>query len=469
MSIFRSYFSKNNTLIKDNETNNSQNPVTEISYGTSTGQVSRFIFDIDLQPLINRINDGTIYGNSIVSHRLNLTNTIKAIPTLVGGKFADQVTQRASSFTLEVFNVDEDWDEGNGYDFVYIDEHFPLIPSGASNWTHSKTNTLWSTEGIYVSGGTGATIILGNQTFYDGSENLSIDITDYVNSRIMTGTTGFTATTFGLGIKFTDDFELLTPDERQAVAFHAKDTHTFFEPYVETTISDNIIDDRYYFYLDKDNNLYLYANAGNNPASITVTGVTIIDYNGNAIETLTGDSIQQIKSNVYRITLNIDSLSYPDSVLFTDRWSIVQNDVARTIDQKFYLIDRNQYYTFNNSNRVNFDNYTYKFIGIYERDKIRRGDVRRVEIDIRQLYPNQNHNIPLDVEYRLFINQGSNKQIDVIPFTKTDRTSVGYEFFLDTSWLIPQDYNLELKISNSNVFITSKPLRFTIVSDGVIA
>jgi hypothetical protein len=49
MSVFRSYFLKNNTLIDNNLTNNSQNPVTEISYGTFDKQVSRLIFDVDLR------------------------------------------------------------------------------------------------------------------------------------------------------------------------------------------------------------------------------------------------------------------------------------------------------------------------------------------------------------------------------------------------------------------------------------
>ena len=55
MSRFRSYFIKNNTLIEDNRLNFSQNPVTEISYGTLNSIVSRFIFDIDLEPLIDFI------------------------------------------------------------------------------------------------------------------------------------------------------------------------------------------------------------------------------------------------------------------------------------------------------------------------------------------------------------------------------------------------------------------------------
>ena len=76
MSRFRSYYSKNNTLISANRTNNSQNPVTEISYGTTDVLVSRFIFDVDLTTLSERISQGLINADNIVSHTLHMVNTI---------------------------------------------------------------------------------------------------------------------------------------------------------------------------------------------------------------------------------------------------------------------------------------------------------------------------------------------------------------------------------------------------------
>lgn len=77
MSIYRSYFKKNNTLIKYTTNNNSQNPVCELSYGTSNKQISRFIFDVDLTGLQNKINNGVLNKNNIVKHILHMTNTIR--------------------------------------------------------------------------------------------------------------------------------------------------------------------------------------------------------------------------------------------------------------------------------------------------------------------------------------------------------------------------------------------------------
>jgi hypothetical protein len=472
MSVFRSYFSKNNTLIENNRTNTSQNPVTEISYGTLRPQVSRFIFEIDLEPLKQRIASGELREDRITRHVLNLTNTIRVVPRLVGEKFADHETQRTSSFTLELFNVDQDWDEGNGYDFVYIDEQFPQIPQQASNWFERKTGVDWRFAGAYASGSTGNTII-ARQSFQDGSENFTVDITDYINNRLFpptgstTGTTGLTGQSFGLGLKFTDDLESLFTDDRQAVAFHVKDTETFYEPYIETIFEDQIVDDRNYFYLGKENNLLLYANAGGQPVDITVSAVTIVDFNGQEVAVASGDSIQQLRKGVYQVSVTVDDDAYPDQVIFNDVWTIVQNGKIRQITQQFYLINQDQFFSFDPQNRINFDNYFFNIIGISFNERLTRGDIRRIEVDNRQLYPDQNTNQPLELEYRLYTRQDIDRQIDVIPFTPVDRTSAGYEFLLDTSWLIPQDYFLEIKMRNGRNFSVKEPIRFSVISDGV--
>ncbi len=51
MSYFRSYFSKNNTIIKDSTVNTAKNPTTELYYGEG---ISRFIFSVDFSNLQNK-------------------------------------------------------------------------------------------------------------------------------------------------------------------------------------------------------------------------------------------------------------------------------------------------------------------------------------------------------------------------------------------------------------------------------
>lgn len=461
MPVFRSYFLKNNSIITDNRTNNSQNPVTEISYGTLYGIISRYIFDLNLEQLQTRIQQGSINIDNIISHKLHLTNTIINRDDLLGGRFNFNETERASSFDLELFNISEEWDEGSGYDFVYNDEAYPLIPEGVVNWYDKETNIPWLTEGIYNSG---TTEIIGTQHFQKGNENIEIDITDYVNSRLITGSTGFTGTTYGLGLKFINSLEETLTTYRQAVAFYGKHTHTFFEPYIETTYNDIITDDRHYFFLEKDNNLYLYVNIGNNIDDVQVSGVTIYDNNNNVIAELSGTDIEKVKLGIYKIALNIGN-DFPDAVIFKDVWKIILNGKEKTISQKFYLISEDNYYDFDLSNQINFDNYYFTFTGIKTNEKIKRGDIRKINVNVKELYPDQNKNVPLDLEYRIFTTQGGKNQIDVISYTSVNRTTRGYELNIDTSWLIPQDYFIELKLNSNNQYRVLEPTMFSIISE----
>jgi hypothetical protein len=73
MSYFRSYFEKNNTLIKNTQVNTSKNPTTEIFYGSA---YSRFIFKIDLTELQSMIDNGDLVVNDNTKHYLKMTNTI---------------------------------------------------------------------------------------------------------------------------------------------------------------------------------------------------------------------------------------------------------------------------------------------------------------------------------------------------------------------------------------------------------
>jgi len=252
------------------------------------------------------------------------------------------------------------------------------------------------------------------------------------------------------------------------VAFHAKNTNTWYEPYLETTIDDIITDDRNYFYLDKSNYLYLYVNVGAYPQDITINKVDIYDYEDNLVDTLTGATIINVSKGIYKINYFVDSQTYPDAVLFKDVWTFTINNRQCEHTGEFYLISPDKYYTFDQSNQIQFENYFFYFWGIGERENIISGITRKIRLTIKELYPNQNNFLPLDIEYRIFTSIANKYEIDVIPFTSVNRTNTGYEFNLDTSWLIPQDYKLQIRLKNGNYYENKQTLSFTIVSNNLI-
>ena len=111
MSTHRSYFSKNNTIINDKFVNTGRNPITDIYFGNSLDSVSssgytRFIFDLDLIPLVNKISDGVITTDCVnnMTHILTMTNTIRFDEDLLNTYNSDE-RRRSSSFDLILFRI----------------------------------------------------------------------------------------------------------------------------------------------------------------------------------------------------------------------------------------------------------------------------------------------------------------------------------------------------------------------------
>ena len=96
MSYFRSYFEKNNTILKDSQVNTSKNPNTELIYGST---FSKFIFKVDFTELKNKVNSGEFVINDSTTHTLHLTNTIFGDESLLRQKNG-RGRDRTTSFDL---------------------------------------------------------------------------------------------------------------------------------------------------------------------------------------------------------------------------------------------------------------------------------------------------------------------------------------------------------------------------------
>ena len=291
MSIHLSYFSQNNTLISNSKINTGRNPVIELCYGAAdylipTYGPTRLIFNLDLQPLINKVNDNIIFSGSLSSatHTLVMKNTASFDESLLNGKMPSQ-KRRASSFDLNLFRIPlssgntgyiQYWDEGVGYDYTDYSKNlnsnsgakYPLIikddnsfATTASNWFSGKTISGWTESGIYNNKNTGTTInysgltILGTQHFEFGNEDISFDMTNEINAIL----TGSTVSNAGWGIAYPPSYENATGlTESYSVGFFSRHTQTFYEPYLITTYDDLVKDDRNNFVKNKINKLYLF-------------------------------------------------------------------------------------------------------------------------------------------------------------------------------------------------------------------
>ena len=141
--------------------------MTELFYGSlATSQYpngfSRFIFDLDLTLLKEKVNDGTISTGCTdnMVHTLKMVNTstfnLEELNTTTS-----QGRLRATSFDLILFRIPNNqlWDEGVGYDFADLiydysnsDKNFSTRPS---NWIQTTTLSGWTEQGIYNNRNTG--------------------------------------------------------------------------------------------------------------------------------------------------------------------------------------------------------------------------------------------------------------------------------------------------------------------------
>lgn len=486
MSINNSYFSRNNTIVFNSFTNTGRNPVTELFFGNvATSQYptgySRFIFDLDLTLLKEKVSSGLIPTGCTnnMTHTLRMTNTSVFNKELLN-TFTSQGRRRATSFDLILFRIpyiDNDpnqpqiWDEGVGYDFADLvyeyntnDRNFSVRPS---NWFETTTIGVWETPGIYSNTNSGNTpysgiTIVDTQHFEFGDENIAFDMTNEINN-ILNG--GLTNTT-GWGIAFLPQVELLTDlNEIYEVDFFTRHTQTFYEPYLETSYDDLIEDDRNSFTLNKVNKLYLYLYEDGNPINLdTLPNVDILDNSGTPIPGLTGLTGCQKTMGVYEITIP-PLVGYKTPCTFSDRWTNLfyngfplPNVLNDFVLQPF----KNTFSIGTNSQEPKI--YGFDYYGIKQDEKIFNTDIRKVGVIIKQAYTTNKLLPKVSAYYRVYVREGQ-AEVQVQDWTAINRTPNEYYFIFDTRDKIPNEYFIDIKVESSGEVNTYKrQIKFQIVN-----
>jgi len=496
MSVHRSYFSKNNTIVSNSYANVGRNPVTDLIFGFSRNTVafdgySRFIFNLDLYQLIDKIQSGVISTGCTteLTHTLTMTNTIRFDEDLLNTYNSDE-RMRASSFDLVLFRIPlssgttgntQMWDEGVGYDYSdtemivntptgYLLYDEPLIDNNystrPSNWYQTTTITNWSEPGIYSNVDTATTVnysgltIIDQQHFDKGNEDINFDMTNEINM-ILDGTlTGIT----GWGIAYLPSFELITGlTSNYSVSFFNRHTQTFYEPYLLTTYDDLIQDNRNLFVEKVYNKLYLYSyidgdfvNLDNNP------NVDILDSNGDIV--YSGISTCLRTKGVYEVEIPPIS-GYKTPCQFNDIWKNIVYDGESLPDIE------NDFVIQSYKNRLSIGTqskepsiFGFDFYGIKQDEKILNTDLRKVGVEIKKAYSTNQLLQNIDAYYRVYVREGTT-EVQVQDWTNINRSTNEYYFIFDTRDKIPNEYFIDIKVNISGEKDTYKrTIKFLIVN-----
>lgn len=465
--IFKSYFDKNNTIIEDQYTNTGLNPITELVYGgrntlKTTNVYSRFLLHFDLSYLISQYNHGNLGDLSQVTHKIKMFNT-QAFEADLKGQLTFDDKRRASSFDLVTWKVNQDWDEGNGYDY-YCLSVLNQVPCKSyqetySNWFFPQNMSTWTEPGTFSGNTSGITI--ATQHFDHGNENLEMDITSAINDIITGGSQNY-----GFLIAYSNEFEQKETKELNYVGFFTRHTQTYYEPFLETNYESYILDDRNLFFTDKLNRLYFYTNLGNNPTNLDSNpSVTILDADGNVYLSIPSSGVTRQFKGVYYVEFSVPSSAYTDCFTFQDVWSNISiNGQSRpNVTLEFALKKNEEWYNFGDADGEP-KQYGFSMSGIKREEKIKRGDIRKVLVSARIPYTVDRKQVIDGLKYRLYVKQGS-AEINVIDWEDVNRTNNQNYLLLDTSWMIPNTYYLDLKLySNLEVRDYPEIMKFYIVN-----
>jgi hypothetical protein len=485
MSIHNSYFSRNNTIVYNSYVNTGRNPVMQLYYGdgglANPVGYSRFIFDIDLTSLREKIAQGIISTNCLnseMTHILKMTNTSSFNNELLNTSMPDG-SMRATSFDLILFRIPpvnfdpalpQTWDEGVGYDFYDIPE--PLGPNRSysvrpSNWFERTTINDWQQAGIYDNRNQGlvpfsSITIVDIQHFELGNEDIEFDMTSEINDVL----SGAIQNPRGWGIAYLPQVENLSGTTgTYSVGFFTRHTQTFYEPYLLTTYNDLIEDDRNNFSMGKSNKLYLYIYEDGNFINLDQNPlVSISDSQGNPIQGLQNLPTCLRTRGVYEVTLP-PLIGYQTPCTFTDTWSNIELNGFNLPNQvnEFVL------YPFKKSIQIGTNTndpsqYGFSYYGLKQDERILNTDIRKVGVIIKQAYTTNKQLPNVDGQYRVYVKEGTTEVV-VQDWTTLNRTPNEYYFMFDTRDKIPNEYFVDIKVTTSGqINVYKQQINFFIVN-----
>lgn len=452
--IFRTYFDKDTVISYESLANQGQDEILSLWYGGGRQNYSRYLFHFDEALLKSKYLSCELGDLSKVTHKLKWR---------YAGPQSD-VECAPSSFELCLHQLNQPWAEGCGNARLLNDSQdcsvsitsSKSVASQAANWYFSETDVLWDVEGGVN------TPPLDCKTFNCDSCDLEFDVTEAVNT-IITGdtqtyyevpvivtTTGCTiqsSTTmvqnlnYGFALTFSNALEDNT-GLLNVLNYFSRRTNTYYEPYLETNYHDSIKDNRTSFYVNELNRLYLYVGRGCETLALDENPtVKIYDHKNVLKYDLEATCFSK---GVYYCEFMVSGDTYDKCGLWTDVWDDIVHNTQRLPSnrQKFQLLPTRDFYGYNHNVK---NDYQLSFRGLKRGEKMIQGDIRRVFVDTR-LIDRPHESFAADcLEYRIFIREGCCDEICVTEWIPLHQGVCENWFDIDTSWMIPQQYAIQLR------------------------
>lgn len=464
--VIRSFLDKFNMIMSGSGLNVGISPLAYLYYGNGS---SRLLVHFSLSELSKALESKVIPDLSKTRHKLHIFNC--------DGMFYSEDTPRANKFEFEnraggfkaiLFKLPEPFSSGNGFDYEHPIMGEDLTSTVGCTWYNASTGKKWSTEeGVYSNetlekelmkfeNGEDS-VIIGTQDFNIGNENISIDITDYVNNTMMSGGTENN----GIGIAFTPEVEAVDCDGVTTfVRFFTHKTGTPLEPFVETTYDDFIKDSRHSFCKSKDNKLYLYCNVGEAMENLDEIPVCKIN------DELELD-VSHVTKGVYMVEVPHDVASgMATGQMCYDTWSNITYHGVHLNDVEMQFLVQPDTITFNLDSLITKkEKYIPTLFGVKDGEKVLRGDVRKICFIARVPYTADESAVVDNMEIRLYIKDGE-REFEMLSWQPVNAAANQNYYLLDTAMLPPDTYHIDVRVNTDGEVLTHKDMaNFTVVND----
>lgn len=401
----RIYPKKNNTIFytQNGSFNSNQglintggNPIMQLMEGNPQSElVFQFIIDLDTY---NKIQN----NNSEI--KLKLWDA---------GKLPEM--QQSEPKTIELYKNEDEFVEGIGYDFFGN-----LTKTTYSNYQYrNELNDVWENKSFV------SDVILDKWhddiIFIIPKSNITIGINTFF-------------------VKFKSPLTDITKEKGKFI--HSNKTRTIKIPFLEIKINDEILDDRYKFYNNKINKLYLLSNNDMNFNSLPV--FNLLDSQKNNINNFV---VNNPRPGVYFVEINGALLN---DKIYYDSWSVDGEEIFRSL---INIQNLNKPKNIINETENLYFYPTTK----YESEMIMWGDNIFLKL-ILNLKANINTILNNNFEYRLMCDNG----FEMIPWQKVENLYDEYFFKINTVFLFP-DMNYEVQVrlnNNQNIYTSSNVYRF---------
>lgn len=439
----RTYFDKDNVIIKNSNINLGSNPVAELFYG---GQIkdtsfSRYIFHF------NEFKLKSLYNQCYLGDLTKTKHTLKFKKTWFFGKNEERCL--ASTYKICLFKINQDWTEGCGYSYECQGGCESLIKEqcnvnfSASNWYNATPELKWSNEGVFNSE---TSSYLQCQTIdCNECDLLEFDVTDEVN-KILKGEID----NHGFGLTLHYDYENEITPVAKYIGIYSRETSTFFKPFLETEYLNEINDSRYDFEVNSHNKIYLETRKNGNYISLDNTPTIEIKSNDNVIINLDSKCVSK---GIYETELNVNGEINPTCKLLSDNWNDLNyegNSMPTYID---YIELKENLIQFNKDNS-NVKEYNVKIRGLNDNRVFKGSNLIKIFADVYLKYTVKQKYKPEGVFYKVYLKEGCCNEHVIINWTPFNYLNCQHWFYLDTEWMINQEYFIDVKIIDNDMETT---------------